>query len=356
MIWVGMAINLSVTVFVCVFFALSSISFQGNNTVQTMLPHYGVLNLDILNWAEIELFKSKTLDLNGFPYYFLGNPRKDWVSRMIKKGQYENNLNMLFRHLWESEVKVVEKVYSNPVIDVGVNYGAFTMFAASLGARLYCFEMQPLLVTLVDISLRISGYKHNVQLFNVAISNQTGLNISFSPVPGNLGETYVKESRNEGAGTQIVTTRRIDELFRESNVFFMKLDIEGAEPSALSSMGDLIFNRKVKHIVVETRLSTVSMLEILYTTGYLCRFFDKGPHCLFASGIHSSCLMQTYISAGNMISMHLQKSKNRWAYVDVHCFLSNDLFNTSARVSGKGLRKDLQSTNADKKEFKQSDQ
>ena len=317
------------TLILCVLALISSAHIQGNSIEQKTLPKYGVLNLDILNWAELELFKSKSLDINGSPYYFLGNPRKDWVSRMIKKGHYENNLNMMFKYLWELEVKSVNNVDSYPVIDVGVNYGAFTMFAASFGARLYCFEMQPLLVALVDISLRISGYKHNVQLFNVAISNQTGLNISFSPVAGNLGETYVKESRNESAGTQIVTTRRIDELFRENNVFFMKLDIEGAEPSALSSMGDLINNRKVKHIVVETRLSTVSMLESLYSKGYLCRFFDVGPHCSFALGIQNSCLMPTYVSALSMINLHLQKSKSRWAYVDVHCFLSNELFNTS---------------------------
>ncbi len=47
---------------------------------------------------------SKTLDVNGSPYYFFGNPDIDAVSRQMGDGNWEPNLNLLFKSIWDSDI------------------------------------------------------------------------------------------------------------------------------------------------------------------------------------------------------------------------------------------------------------
>ena len=48
--------------------------------------------------------------------------------------------------------------------------------------------------------------------------------MGFTPVSGNLGGTHLLAD-----GATKVTTRRFDNLFTEQDIYFLKLDMEGAE-------------------------------------------------------------------------------------------------------------------------------
>ena len=48
------------------------------------------------------------------------------------------------------------------VLDVGLNFGAFALFTASLKCEVWAFEMQPNIFTLVDIAMRLSGYRYSM--------------------------------------------------------------------------------------------------------------------------------------------------------------------------------------------------
>ena len=45
------------------------------------------------------------------------------------------------------------------VLDVGLNFGAFALFTASLKCEVWAFEMQPHIFTAVDMAMRLSGYR-----------------------------------------------------------------------------------------------------------------------------------------------------------------------------------------------------
>ena len=40
---------------------------------------FGTMLTELI-WEETNLFKSTTLDVNGKPFFFLANPRKNWVN------------------------------------------------------------------------------------------------------------------------------------------------------------------------------------------------------------------------------------------------------------------------------------
>lgn len=282
---------------------------------------YPPIQLDDLNTdnshtlSHVTIGKSLTKDYYGNNYYFfVNNPNTDGVSRyMLSSSSWEQSLNFMFRHLWLTEGSGLNL----PVLDVGVNYGSFLLFAASLGCRLYGFEMQSYLFALVEMSLRINGYRNHVNIFNTAVWEESGLEFSFTPVFMNYGATSVQE---KNTGEFKVMSRRIDELFTEEKIFFMKIDIEGSEPQALKGMDDYINNKKVKHIVMEVRYPEI--LEKLYNIGYICRIFDEFPECKWPH-LNSTCTLQSYNDA---ILTFQTRPMDEHGYIDIHCALPDHLF------------------------------
>ena len=215
--------------------------------------------------------KSKSMDINGRHYYFLV-VKNDLVSEsmLATGGNWEENLNLMFKELWTTSIS------RGLVLDCGVNMGSFTMFAASLGARLLGFEMQPYLSVLVSMSLRLSGYLNHVHILNNALWYISGRNFSFSPYRWggtyNFGATAVIQGHG---GITNISTLRIDKVVpADKPIFFMKLDLERSEPYALLGMNDIINNGKVKHVVIECTEPLV--LQVFFRLGYVCRIFDNG--------------------------------------------------------------------------------
>jgi FkbM family methyltransferase len=212
------------------------------------------------------------------------------------------------------------KPLGTPVIDVGVNVGAFTMFASSLGCRVFGFEMQPFLANLVDMSLRISGYRFRSHVKNSAVWYLSGKNFSFTPYKGNFGGTAVKE--NEKEGTFKISSIRIDEYLTSANktheeFFFMKMDIEGSEPNALLGMNSIIRRGQVRHIVIEMR--EAALLSVFYTLGYICNIFTDGPDCLWPN-LQPQCFFPTY---ENVEQFFGSKRRKKFEYFEFHCELHN---------------------------------
>lgn len=139
----------------------------------------------------------------------------------MMKGQWEPEMNFLFTLLWEQEV---EKQKQNPVeekivLDLGVNFGAFFLHAASLGAPIVGIEMQPKLFTAVEKSSRLSGFTNNAHLYNKAVwYRQKELSFTpnyYSPRVYNLGHTWLNMDKT---GKYVINTTRVDSIISNKKV------------------------------------------------------------------------------------------------------------------------------------------
>eukprot|EP01041_Mallomonas_annulata_P001191 gene1191-2317_t len=267
--------------------------------------------------------QSRNLDYQGRHYYFLTlNPAIDiYVSKTMleKGGNWEEPLNDLFRYLWTHEGKISK----GHVLDIGVNVGAFTMYAASLGCKLWTFEMQPMLYTMVDMSLRLSGYRQRIHMFNTAVWYETGLTFSFDPLINNFGGTRLKQEKN---GKNLITTSRIDEIYPHDFIFFLKIDIEGSEPFALLGMNEMFQKRNIRHFVIE--LNEPDILSVFYKIGYMCRVYDNGKPCQWPD-LGEECYMANYTAAVNLFNKYGRNTELRKnGYIDVHCTVHHQISNT----------------------------
>lgn len=208
------------------------------------------------------------------PYYFFAiDPFLDvWVSRSLIEngGTWEEPLNDLFLDLLSKS----DNSTCDIVMDVGSNLGAFALFAGAQGCTVWAFEMQPFVFTLLELSTRVNGYRDRFRLFNHPVWDATNMPVSFKTYEGNFGGTEAHS--NPKPGDAVAYTIQIKDVFdMDSDIFFLKLDVEKAEFHALRGLGSVFTQRRVKHFVVELRRSHEEMVNWFYDIGYRCSLYNR---------------------------------------------------------------------------------
>ncbi|KAF6000775.1 hypothetical protein F1559_003416 [Cyanidiococcus yangmingshanensis] len=180
--------------------------------------------------------------------------------------------------------------YGKIVMDVGMNYGSFSLFAAALGYRVHAFEMQPDVAATVTMSARLNGdLAQRLRIHQFAIDDKPGAPVNYVRYEGNIGMAHVVSPDDHGDGVQkvAVKTIRLDSLLdrwqRETGesipgVFFMKIDVEGHDMKALRSLGQKWLQR-VDHLVMEVNDAVPAYREAptyLAERGFMCQVVGDG--------------------------------------------------------------------------------
>ena len=252
----------------------------------------------------VVIARSKSIDYMGkYYYFFVYNDKKidKFVSAEMLKtgGAWEYFLNDLIANLVQEEIQKGRDPKTLTIVDAGANLGAFTLFAASLGCRVWAFEMQPAVYTLLELSIRVSGYHDRVRAFNLPLWNFTR-SVQFSPVLGNLAGTGIAKDTQVGRLTSIAV--RIDAIVPETEpIFLLKLDVESYEEYVIGGIDRHIGKQMVKYITVgDSGVFHMPIYRGLYGLGYTCRNYGpshstnviKGVNCeLYA--VQTNCTWNT---------------------------------------------------------------
>jgi FkbM family methyltransferase len=160
--------------------------------------------------------------------------------------------------VYEPEVVAICRQKLQPgmiVIDAGAYAGYYTLlFSELVGAegKVYAFEPHPENIAAVRHNIRNSRYPENIVVVPKAVSNQ-------------VGSAQIYQHQNDTAKTSLytdvsikaplsITATTIDAFLSEqgiSKIDLIKLDIEGAEQSALDGMQNLIAASKRLMLIVE---------------------------------------------------------------------------------------------------------
>lgn len=215
--------------------------------------------------------------------------------------------------------------------------------------------MQPVIYHLLQSSVyNLSKFNNSqVKIFNIPLWNGR-INITFIPKQGNYGNTSVilpsggsitdenqsLVSHADNQNSYIAETRRLDEYFNiNQTIFFLKIDVEGAEWEVLQGFHSHIENKKVLHLVLELRPGQEGLLRYLYQNDFRCRLYNrhsktgcKGIGRLNNANHSSSskaarlCIWNTFPAAlRSLRKLVLFRVKNYRGtdYIDVYCSLKN---------------------------------
>jgi FkbM family methyltransferase len=127
-------------------------------------------------------------------------------------------------------------------IDIGANYGYFTLLASSLaGAKghVYAFEPNPTVANYLSANVGLNDVT-NVRLYRVAVSNTKGT-AEFHVVAGKSGASSLVRPEGEKTTAVKVSVAAIDSLASEMpHVRLVRIGAEGSELRILEGMKELL--------------------------------------------------------------------------------------------------------------------
>ncbi len=164
----------------------------------------------------------------------------------MTRGTWEPGVTGLFEGLLEPGMVAV---------DVGAHIGYFTLLAARrVGptGRVYSFEPAPSNYDLLLRNIEINGYQ-NIIPIQKAVSNHVGETTLFLHADS-VGHSLYRETPGKNRSAIEVSTTTLDRFFEEEgwpHVHLVKMDIEGAEPTALEGMTRLMERNKTIRLILE---------------------------------------------------------------------------------------------------------
>ena len=196
------------------------------------------------------------------------------------------------------------------VLDVGSNLGTLTLYAAwTRCCKVHAFELQKDVADNLRRSISANGFGRHAFLHHNAVSNRSGLNVSYDAQPSNPGGVGLRALQPGADRGRVVKTVALDELFFPAaaapvtsmmmkrprkaastsaaggagsppNILMMKIDAEGHEMPILHSARRLLRAKAIAHIMVELRREQANeFVGLMYDSdiGYECRWRPKAP-------------------------------------------------------------------------------
>jgi FkbM family methyltransferase len=143
------------------------------------------------------------------------------------------------------------------VIDVGANWGYFTLLAASLvgsRGRVVALEPEPRLFQLLDENVRLNDLSH-VTAFRAAATDRSNVTLPlriFDEASGNWGVSSVASAF--AGETREVDGRSLDDMTGElglGTIDLVKIDVEGHELAVLAGMAAGLAANRYRRLIVE---------------------------------------------------------------------------------------------------------
>ena len=186
-------------------------------------------------------------------------------------------------YIWNLFVNTLSKKAGHDkivVVDVGANLGYFSLLAASMGFKVVSFEPMNRNVAKFLSSIARNHFEDKVILYQNAMTysscDSVWMTETHSSNQGN-GKIQRRATSKQGTyGRDYVETIRIDDAIHDTDVLWMKIDVEGSEGAVLNGAKRLICWNLVLYNTIEfsddTRHSqdcpAGRMLQLLESIGY----------------------------------------------------------------------------------------
>jgi len=228
--------------------------------------------------------------------------KRDMTVRAGEEIIYVNSLDRLVAAtLWkhsllsgfESEIYKSTVKNGMTVLEIGANIGFFTMLFAKLAGengKVFAFEPDPDNFRLLEKNIKANNYK-NAECVRKAVSKRTGTARLFISEEHH-GDHRIFDSFDGRRSVEIETVAIDDFMPQGASVDFIKMDIQGAEYSALQGMERTIKNSGPLIMLCEfspallrkAGSSPMEFLKKLETLGFALRYLDEDKNSIVRAG------------------------------------------------------------------------
>jgi FkbM family methyltransferase len=151
-----------------------------------------------------------------------------------------------FWEYWNTQFVVRTVTYGMTVLDIGANFGYFSLLLAHLigdAGRLIAIEPNLPVADKLIKSLMINGFAARSTVVKAAVGSDPSGSVAFFSSIEEPKNAHIVQSEimTDGGATVMVPTTNVDLIARQvQSVDFIKIDIEGAEVAATEGMKETI--------------------------------------------------------------------------------------------------------------------
>jgi FkbM family methyltransferase len=239
-------------------------------------------------------------DIGGYSFHC---DLRDAISREVCfAGHYEPQETALVQSILQSGMSFV---------DVGANWGYFTLLAASLvgpTGRVLSLEPDPRLFPILQENVR-RGELNQVTVLQVAAAHEPGtlMLAGYAEDGGNFGVSRIVANSGEEHQVFQVRSDSLDRILHPqgfSSVDLLKMDIEGAEAFAIAGLENSLAEKKIKRLVLELHpaqlaehgSSITAIVQILQNAGYRAWTIDHSPVANRRAGYNKRVKIKSLLS------------------------------------------------------------
>ena len=217
-------------------------------------------------------------------FVFAFNPLDNDMARMARKGVLEPGMTLA----WHDTTHACCRDAQGIVVDVGGNFGWYTLYSIALGCRVLVLEPVPAWLEIFKLGLSLNpGFADRVRIGQNVVYPETGNFTLHVPRPVEedrvfLGMTYmngsaglIKGYTSDRTYPHVARSIRLDDWVH-SDVCLLKADVEGYEPQVLHTAQHVFAKRRVHTLQLEMTKSksldqtcaSIKLLEHLDAMGY----------------------------------------------------------------------------------------
>jgi FkbM family methyltransferase len=136
------------------------------------------------------------------------------------------------------------------VVDVGANFGLWSVLAARRGCRVVAVEPVPPTRALLARNAARNGLVDQIEIAAVAVSDAPG-QLEIAVPHGESGQASVSPDPADSLERHAVEATTLDALLGERAVRFLKIDVEGHELAVLRGAERLLRGGQVEYVLLE---------------------------------------------------------------------------------------------------------
>lgn len=222
-------------------------------------PEFDVLEAEFLslNWDEKFIFEKTDSRNSKFLPQIFSHPKDS--------SSYWTFKEIFVDKIYENEFIDIEK--GDIVVDIGANYGFFSIFAKNKGAyKVYSYEPSRIVFEYLK---KNSSIFDGIEIFKCAISKSNGSLIFEDDYQGSAGSRIVETPNSKTYEVPVISLEQIFLDNQLNRIDYLKIDCEGEEANVLSSI-DLSHFKKIRKIFIEchNQENEDKVSEILSSQGF----------------------------------------------------------------------------------------
>lgn len=182
---------------------------------------------------DYDLSRLEKIKIRGFQYYIMPRYKQHYLTN-----EYEPFSTAIIKNNLEK---------NSNFVDIGAHYGYFSLVASEKAKKVYALEPVPENNKILNKNIQLNRLK-NVEVHQLAASDKSG-EAEFN-IPWASDSAGFYEHPNAASIRKIaVKTLRLDEMFANKKIDFIKIDTEGHEIAVLDGLEKTIKNNKPKLLI-----------------------------------------------------------------------------------------------------------